>query len=155
MQGCNTLLIPFMLHYLLIRIESRLLITASDFQQNFYRFIYVEIAFFSRWWAQQTLQVQVFLHFLFEFIKVQASVRGMVQRGQLEFINGGWYNFVFFCLFCYDMFHVHVHVHVFFFSSNYFILSCFEFYFYLNLLYITYSIIIPQDPVQLIYPNYL
>ena len=40
-------------------------------------FIYVEIAFFSRWWMQQTPAMQ-------------ARVKALVQRGQLEFINGGW-----------------------------------------------------------------
>ena len=41
------------------------------------RFIYVEIAFFSRWWLQQTPAMQ-------------ARVKALVERGQLEFINGGW-----------------------------------------------------------------
>ena len=42
-----------------------------------YRFIYVEIAFFWRWWQEQE-----------EFMKAQ--VRKLVSNGQLEFINGGW-----------------------------------------------------------------
>jgi lysosomal alpha-mannosidase len=42
-----------------------------------HKFIYVEIAFFKRWWAQQTQQMQ-------------NKVRGFVKSGQLEFINGGW-----------------------------------------------------------------
>nr|XP_020767608.1 lysosomal alpha-mannosidase [Odocoileus virginianus texanus] len=41
------------------------------------RFIYVEIAFFSRWWHQQTNETQ----------KV---VRDLVRQGRLEFANGGW-----------------------------------------------------------------
>ena len=41
------------------------------------RFIYVEQAFFQRWWRQQTSAMQT-------------VVRGLVARGQLEFINGGW-----------------------------------------------------------------
>ena len=41
------------------------------------RFIYVEIAFFWRWWQEQE-----------EFMKAQ--VRKLVSNGQLEFINGGW-----------------------------------------------------------------
>ena len=40
-------------------------------------FIYVEIAFFSRWWNQQS-----------EAMK--QTVRGLVSNKQLEFINGGW-----------------------------------------------------------------
>eukprot|EP01102_Stenamoeba_stenopodia_P022689 TRINITY_DN9548_c0_g1_i1.p1 TRINITY_DN9548_c0_g1~~TRINITY_DN9548_c0_g1_i1.p1 ORF type:complete len:992 (-),score=225.36 TRINITY_DN9548_c0_g1_i1:87-2999(-) len=41
------------------------------------KFIYVEIAFFERWWAEQTDEVK-------------ANVRTLVANGQLEFINGGW-----------------------------------------------------------------
>jgi hypothetical protein len=41
------------------------------------KFIYVEIAFFERWWAEQN-----------EYTK--QIVRDLVARGQLEFINGGW-----------------------------------------------------------------
>ena len=44
---------------------------------SLYRFIYVEIAFFWRWWQEQE-----------EFM--QAQVRKLVSNGQLEFINGGW-----------------------------------------------------------------
>ena len=44
---------------------------------SLYRFIYVEIAFFWRWWQEQE-----------EFMKAQ--VRKLVSNGQLEFINGGW-----------------------------------------------------------------
>ena len=41
------------------------------------KFIYVEQAFFTRWWDEQT-------------DAKKADVRGLVERGQLEFINGGW-----------------------------------------------------------------
>ncbi|XP_046293708.1 lysosomal alpha-mannosidase isoform X1 [Marmota monax] len=41
------------------------------------RFIYVEIAFFSRWWHQQTNATQ-------------EVVRNLVRQGRLEFVNGGW-----------------------------------------------------------------
>ena len=41
------------------------------------KFTYVEQAFFQRWWAEQTEAVKVI-------------VRGLVARGQLQFINGGW-----------------------------------------------------------------
>ncbi|KAI5069031.1 hypothetical protein GOP47_0015332 [Adiantum capillus-veneris] len=41
------------------------------------KFIYVEQAFFQRWWRQQTSTTK-------------KAVRKLVDRGQLEFINGGW-----------------------------------------------------------------
>ncbi|XP_006875234.1 PREDICTED: lysosomal alpha-mannosidase-like [Chrysochloris asiatica] len=41
------------------------------------RFIYVEMAFFSRWWQQQTK-------------KMQKVVQDLVHQGRLEFANGGW-----------------------------------------------------------------
>ncbi|KAK8946125.1 hypothetical protein KSP40_PGU006463 [Platanthera guangdongensis] len=41
------------------------------------RFIYVEQAFFQRWWAEQNEATQ-------------EIVKGLVDSGQLEFINGGW-----------------------------------------------------------------
>ncbi|KAL6029892.1 hypothetical protein STEG23_036788 [Scotinomys teguina] len=41
------------------------------------RFIYVEMAFFSRWWRQQTNATQ-------------DTVRELVRQGRLEFVNGGW-----------------------------------------------------------------
>ncbi|CAF4067741.1 unnamed protein product [Rotaria sordida] len=41
------------------------------------RFIYVEIAFFWRWWIQQTEDTQ-------------NTVRQLVNQGRLEFISGGW-----------------------------------------------------------------
>lgn len=41
------------------------------------RFIYVEMAFFIRWWREQTPAMQ-------------ARVRRLQASGQLEFINGGW-----------------------------------------------------------------
>ena len=41
------------------------------------KFIYVETAFFARWWYEQTPERQ-------------AVVKKLVASGQLEFINGGW-----------------------------------------------------------------
>ncbi|TVU31334.1 hypothetical protein EJB05_23016 [Eragrostis curvula] len=41
------------------------------------KFVVVEQAFFQRWWAEKSP-------------KVQATVRKLVDSGQLEFINGGW-----------------------------------------------------------------
>ncbi|CAF3717623.1 unnamed protein product [Rotaria socialis] len=41
------------------------------------RFIYVEIAFFWRWWLQQTEEMQ-------------NTVRQLVNQGRLEFVSGGW-----------------------------------------------------------------
>ncbi|KAM5239300.1 lysosomal alpha-mannosidase [Ctenodactylus gundi] len=41
------------------------------------RFIYVEMAFFCRWWHQQTNATQ-------------EAVRNLVRQGRLEFTNGGW-----------------------------------------------------------------
>ncbi|XP_012923864.1 lysosomal alpha-mannosidase isoform X5 [Heterocephalus glaber] len=41
------------------------------------RFIYVEMAFFSRWWHEQTNATQ-------------EIVRNLVHQGRLEFANGGW-----------------------------------------------------------------
>ena len=41
------------------------------------RFIYVEIAFFWRWWQEQN-------------DRMRHIVKNLVQSGQLEFINGGW-----------------------------------------------------------------
>ena len=41
------------------------------------KFVYAEQAFFQRWWAQQTTEVQ-------------ALTRRLVRAGQLQFINGGW-----------------------------------------------------------------
>lgn len=43
----------------------------------FYRFIYVEMAFFLRWWQEQTDETKSLVH-------------EMVADGRLEFINGGW-----------------------------------------------------------------
>ena len=43
----------------------------------FYRFIFVEMAFFTRWWAEQTESMK-------------DVVRSLVNNGRLEFINGGW-----------------------------------------------------------------
>ncbi|XP_048377727.1 lysosomal alpha-mannosidase isoform X2 [Stegostoma tigrinum] len=41
------------------------------------RFIYVEVAFFYRWWRQQT-------------DRMKAVVKQLVDEGRLEFVNGGW-----------------------------------------------------------------
>ena len=41
------------------------------------KFVYVEQAFFQRWWRQQDDEMQ-------------ALVRSFLANGQLEFINGGW-----------------------------------------------------------------
>ncbi|XP_019849873.1 PREDICTED: lysosomal alpha-mannosidase-like, partial [Amphimedon queenslandica] len=41
------------------------------------KFIYVEIAFFTRWWNEQTDDIK-------------QKVHDFVNNGQLEFINGGW-----------------------------------------------------------------
>ncbi|XP_058513989.1 lysosomal alpha-mannosidase-like isoform X8 [Ochotona princeps] len=41
------------------------------------RFVYVEMAFFSRWWHQQTNATQ-------------QAVQELVRQGRLEFANGGW-----------------------------------------------------------------
>ncbi|XP_060037774.1 lysosomal alpha-mannosidase isoform X2 [Erinaceus europaeus] len=41
------------------------------------RFVYVEMAFFSRWWHQQSNATQ-------------EAVRALVHQGRLEFANGGW-----------------------------------------------------------------
>ncbi|XP_003972325.3 lysosomal alpha-mannosidase isoform X1 [Takifugu rubripes] len=41
------------------------------------RFIYVETAFFYRWWKQQSAAMQ-------------QTVRQLVNEGRLEFVNGGW-----------------------------------------------------------------
>lgn len=41
------------------------------------RFIYVEMAFFWRWWRQQS-------------DSMKDTVRQLVKSGQLEFINAGW-----------------------------------------------------------------
>ena len=40
-------------------------------------FIWCETSFFSLWWKEQTEEKRT-------------SVRGLVQRGQLEFVGGGW-----------------------------------------------------------------
>ncbi|XP_027178413.1 alpha-mannosidase isoform X2 [Coffea eugenioides] len=41
------------------------------------KFVYVEMAFFSRWWETQSSEIK-------------QQVRRLVDSGQLEFINGGW-----------------------------------------------------------------
>ncbi|KAG6702974.1 hypothetical protein I3842_07G062300 [Carya illinoinensis] len=41
------------------------------------KFVFVEMAFFQRWWVEQS-------------VETQGIVRKLVDAGQLEFINGGW-----------------------------------------------------------------
>ena len=41
------------------------------------KFIYVEQAYFQRWWAEQDAETQ-------------ATTRALVASGQLEMVNGGW-----------------------------------------------------------------
>ncbi|XP_020217055.1 alpha-mannosidase isoform X1 [Cajanus cajan] len=51
-------------------------VTALQRNQN-RKFVFAEMAFFHRWWMEQTPQTQ-------------AQVRKLVDASQLEFINGGW-----------------------------------------------------------------
>ncbi|XP_075403812.1 lysosomal alpha-mannosidase [Tenrec ecaudatus] len=57
--------------YILDSVVSALLVDPTR------RFVYVEIAFFARWWHQQTKTTQ-------------ELVRDLVRQGRLEFANGGW-----------------------------------------------------------------
>jgi len=57
--------------YILTTVIEQLLVNPDR------KFIYVEQAYFQRWWRQQNDQVQ-------------QQVRDLVNNGQLEFINGGW-----------------------------------------------------------------
>lgn len=41
------------------------------------KFVFVEMAFFQRWWVEQSEEIQ-------------EQVRKLVDAGQLEFVNGGW-----------------------------------------------------------------
>ncbi|KAK4416850.1 Alpha-mannosidase [Sesamum alatum] len=41
------------------------------------KFIFAEMAFFSRWWEEQS-------------VEIQQEVRKLVDAGRLEFVNGGW-----------------------------------------------------------------
>ncbi|KFK28275.1 hypothetical protein AALP_AA8G495400 [Arabis alpina] len=41
------------------------------------KFVFAEMAFFTRWWEEQSPQIQ-------------EQVKGLVKSGQLEFVNGGW-----------------------------------------------------------------
>ncbi|KAK9990150.1 hypothetical protein SO802_025135 [Lithocarpus litseifolius] len=41
------------------------------------KFVFAEMAFFTRWWVEQS-------------VETQETVRKLVDSGQLEFINGGW-----------------------------------------------------------------
>jgi hypothetical protein len=59
------------------------------------KFIYVEIAFFERWFEFQIKSYFLSLHHTYmcrwreQTKATQDLVRGLVQNGQLEFINGG------------------------------------------------------------------
>jgi len=57
--------------YILTTVIEQLLVNPDR------KFIYVEQAYFQRWWRQQNDEVQ-------------QQVRDLVANGQLEFINGGW-----------------------------------------------------------------
>jgi alpha-mannosidase len=57
--------------YIIETVVTRLLMNPDR------KFIYVETAFFARWWYEQTPERQ-------------DEVKKLVARGQLEFINGGW-----------------------------------------------------------------
>ena len=52
-------------------------VIASLLQNKARKFIYVEMAFFTRWWNEQD-------------DSMKEAVKGLVKSGQLEFINGGW-----------------------------------------------------------------
>ena len=70
------------------------------------KFIYVEQAFFQRWWFEQSVETQVratvgvvdvFNSTTFSVVRQcaspttsQAIARALVSSGQLEFVNGGW-----------------------------------------------------------------
>ena len=64
------------------------------------KFIYVEIAFFIRWWEEQTVERQEQVgSCLYAYRNLMSNVYGiwllkqvreLVRNGQLEFINGGW-----------------------------------------------------------------
>ncbi|KAH9791608.1 alpha-mannosidase [Citrus sinensis] len=51
-------------------------VISALFEDKNRKFIYVEMAFFQRWWRQQSKAMKV-------------KVKGLVDSGQLEFINGG------------------------------------------------------------------
>lgn len=44
-----------------------------------FRFIYAEVAYFSKWWDMQSE-------------RMKQHVKMLVRKGQLEFISGGWSN---------------------------------------------------------------
>lgn len=48
-----------------------------DVMRFFFRFIYVEMAFFWQWWEEQNQETR-------------DVVRDLVAQGRLEFVNGGW-----------------------------------------------------------------
>ena len=69
--GSNKYITTVGVQYILDSVIPQLVMDPSK------RFIYVEIAFFWRWWRQQNDQMR-------------QTVQRLVQNGQLEFINGGW-----------------------------------------------------------------
>ena len=69
--GSNKYITTVGVQYILDSVIPQLVMDPSK------RFIYVEIAFFWRWWREQN-------------DNMRRVVKGLVQNGQLEFINGGW-----------------------------------------------------------------
>jgi hypothetical protein len=69
--GSNTSLQHAGVQYILDTVIPELVANPSR------RFVYVEQAFFQRWWNQQT---QI----------TRSTVKQLVQEGRLDFINGGW-----------------------------------------------------------------
>ena len=69
--GANNSIQHAGVQYILDSVVSALL------QNKERKFIYVEIAFFKRWWDQQSDEVKT-------------TVQSLVKRKQLEFVNGGW-----------------------------------------------------------------
>lgn len=69
--GSNKYITTVGVQYILDTVIPELLMDPSK------RFIYVEIAFFWRWWQEQD-------------DRMRHLVKQLVQNGQLEFINGGW-----------------------------------------------------------------
>lgn len=69
--GSNRTIQPAAVQYILDTVISTL------YDNPARTFIYVEMAFFTRWWDQQDNQTR-------------SKVYHLVQNKQLEFINGGW-----------------------------------------------------------------
>ena len=56
-------------------------------------FIYVEMAFFTRWWNEQSKETQQLVweaHVMSCIGVIMMQVHKLVNNKQLEFINGGW-----------------------------------------------------------------